>query len=72
MKRHMLFFVALLALCFPVRSSAQENRAPMLGDVHRAALRFHGLDGNLDHWSRRARLTGLMPTVELQAGWRGE
>lgn len=75
MNRHLLLCGAMLALCvaYPVRSSAQEAaQTPALGDVHRATLRFHGLDGNLDRWSRRARLTGLMPTIELQAGWRGE
>ena len=69
--------IALLSLA--TAASAQSltptpttSAAPELGDVHRAALRFHGLDGDLDRWSRRARLTGLVPSIELQAGWRGQ
>lgn len=47
-----------------------EDRAPDVERVQRAALRYHGLDGQLDRWSRRARMSNLIPQVELRTTWQ--
>ena len=70
----MRWWIALLLLTsqclWALPLMAAPPQPPTLARTHRAALRFHGLDERLDRWSRRARLSNLLPSVEVQAAWQ--
>jgi len=43
---------------------------PRVSEVQRMALVYHGLDGQLDVWSRRARWSGAAPDIEVRTTWQ--
>lgn len=75
MLKGLALLVALALLLTAARARAQEaapapRSTPTIEEVQRAALRYHGLAGDLDRWSRRARAANLLPRVEVGTSWQ--